>query len=734
MAFYIICLNIPNPVSCQNNINDSIVITFNVNNSIREYFNNTLNAANEYAIKTTQNKNLKLDYFNVYYNIDEEPITGIFEYVYNDAVRQRYLTLAISLKSEYQAIEYYYYGNTIEKEWGRVLNVNEAQKIIIHNSGTYLKQGENKYLEYPENRIYDKNALIEKSKEIDGKLNHSPSGKSSLDFVTPKTVKGEAASEVIIPGVPNYLWYLNCGLTEETMLAGYWNDKEYSNIIPGGNSAGGHYWALTEELCYIGESPDFSPLTPLRYYAQAREYGNNYSFDEKYFNKPSYTLDGYWDLFVKMIDSTQNPVEVTWMGPPYGAHATVGIGYKIDGNQRFLILNDTWRDVPYYVNYDQYYESIGEFGQFFPITRKSGASKSMSKVEKSSLSASFLMESINLNISPALDPASFAYHSFELADLNGDKLEDLIICNYRNNMGTSGLKIYYNDGAGFVEDPGFRPTNDWFECPNITRTFDFDKDGDPDIATTGYWSAVKIYINAGDSIKRSPVIIDNEGRGFIDLQCGDYDLDGNIDLVSTSVDGQLRLYHNNNGNFSKDLIINLNSQSYKVRFFDVNNDRYPDLIASTRVGTVVVFYNKGGYFLTTPDFSPSGHGGLSFDVADLDHDGWPDIVTSNDGKIIVYKNNSGVFNDNPLHINDNLDCYPKDILATDLNKDNYPELIIANYNRPNIILENNLGLINPVPVWQSVVTDPTINIREFVNSNGEIRLLLGKSRGGNLEF
>lgn len=736
ISFCFGCLIFLTPVFCQNTINDSIVIAFDVNSNLKDFFNKTISRANEFAIKTTQKQFLRLDYFNVYYNIDEEPVTGVFEYDYYSEGNQCYLTLAISLKSENLYLEYYYFNKTIEKEWKKTLKAANEQKIIICSTGTFLKQNENQYIKYPENILYDKKYLDKNSKGLEKEL--YPSEKNNLpksisNFGTSKMLKGELASEVIIPGVPNYLWYLNCALTSWTMIIAYWNDKGYSNFVPGGNSMNGHYWAITEELCFLGESRDIN-IGSLAYYPQAKEYGNNFLFNENVFMKSSYSLNEYWNLYVKMIDSTQNPLTITWNGPPYGPHATVGIGYKVEGDQRFFILNDTWRDVPYYVNYDVYYESVQAFGHFFPVMKNTKEVSLAPNVDFDNAITAIPLEPININIYPQLEPDSYAYHSFELADLNGDNLEDLIICNYRNNIGTSGIKVYYNNGESFIEDSGFRPKGDWFECPNISRTFDFDKDGDLDLVTTGYWSPVTIFINDGDSIKQTPIIIDNVGRGFIDLEYGDYDLDGNLDLISTSVDGQIRLYHNNNGSFSKDLTIDLKSQSYKVKFCDVNNDKYPDLIASTRAGTIVLFYNNGGHFNTAPDFSPYGHGGLSLDVVDLNNDSWPDIVSSSDGKILIYYNKSGVFSDNPIHVNDNLDCYPKDILATDLNKDNYPELIIANFNRPNIILDNNLGQIVSTPIWQSVFIDPTINIREFNNVKGERMLLFGKSRGGNLEF
>jgi hypothetical protein len=730
-----ICLNIMSSVFCQDTQNDSIACTAYFYDNLKEYYIQTYGTANDHAIKLTQTNQLQIDYFDVYYNIIDEAVTCVFEYYYMKESKPQYLTLGVSLDSGNVRLEFYYYSAAIEKEWKKTLKASKEQKVIVCSLGTFLKINDNEYIKYPDNQHFDKKSLLEglkKSiKEYDTKR-IKPISKSKSDINLIKAVNYKNASEVIVPGVPNYLWYMNCALTSWTMILGYWNDRGYSNFVPGGTSIDGHYWAITEELCYLGESGDFG-LDHVSYYAQAKEYGNNSLFDSKNFNISMYDKNEYWDLYLKMIDSTQNPLEVTWGGPPYGAHATVGIGYKIDGDQRFLILNDTWRDVSYYVNYDEYFESLTGLSYHFPTSQKSLSLSSTKTVISQSI-APIKLESLSLNLQPPLDPAIYSYHSFELATLNGDTLEDLIVCNFRDNSGTIPLKIYYGNGTAYIEDTEFNPIMQWYECMGISRTFDYDHDGDLDFAVTGYWSYVYVFINEGDHFNSTPINVDINGRGFIDLDYGDYDLDGYVDLVSTSVDGQIRLYKNDEGTFVNDLTIALGNQSYRVKLIDVNNDYYPDLAASSRSGTVVLFYNNKGSFNPTPDFSPIGHGGLGLDIADLNNDGWPDMVGSNDGKIVVYYNTLGVFTDNPQHINDNLDCFPKDITVADLNKDNYPELLIANYNRHNIILANDHGHIDPTPVWQSAEIDPTINIRVFDNSQGERRLLFGKSRGGSLEF
>ncbi|MBN2348783.1 MAG: T9SS type A sorting domain-containing protein [Bacteroidales bacterium] len=727
---------IVSPAISQYTLSDSVVNLTHISDNLKAYFTQSADSANKHALILSGGKNLQIHYFDVLYTIDEEAVSGVFEYVFDKAGKQEYLTLAIALNTQKPVLEYYSFNQSIEKEWKNTLKAAETEKIIICETGMFLKRPNNVYIKYPENGLYSKIPFIEKSDEINPghiQIEKNISTKSTSNNMLPFIPRCEPKSEVIIPFVPNYQWYLNCAFTSWTMLVGYWNDRGYFNFIPGGNSNNGHYWAVTEELCLLGESSDIR-MGQLEYYARATEYGNYFLFDKKWFNRSSYSTDDYWNLYVHFIDSTHNPMELSWNGQPYGAHSTIGVGYKVDEDQRFLIVHDTWRDVPHYVNYDEYFASITGFGHYFPMGYLNQKKSATTIPEFNNHLNPVGLEPLNINIIPVLEPDVYAYHSFELADLNDDFKEDLIICNYRNNTGVSGLKVYYNNGADFVEDENFRPTAEWYECYHISRTFDFDNDGDLDIAVTGYWSYVNLFINEGDHINPTPIVIDNSGRGFIDLEYGDYDLDGDFDLMAASVNGQIRLYENIDENFKKGPVIALDGQSYKIKLSDLNNDHYPDLIASNRSGTIEIFYNSNGTFSTLADFSPTGHGGLSFAVADLNNNGWPDIVAEDDGHIIIYFNTNGNFSDNPVHVNDLLYCYAKDIEVADLNEDNYPEIIVANFNRPNIIFSNFLGSINPFPAWVSECTDPTTNIRIFDNKAGKRKLLFGKSRGGNPEF
>lgn len=65
-----------------------------------------------------------------------------------------------------------------------------------------------------------------------------------------------------------------------------------------------------------------------------------------------------------------------------------------------------------------------------------------------------------------------------------------------------------------------------------------------------------------------------------------------------------------------------------ARIADLDNDGLPEIIGADRRGSVAAFHNNGGAFVNTPCFLPAvGHGAMALDVADIDGNGFADIVT-----------------------------------------------------------------------------------------------------------
>jgi hypothetical protein len=151
----------------------------------------------------------------------------------------------------------------------------------------------------------------------------------------------------------------------------------------------------------------------------------------------------------------------------------------------------------------------------------------------------------------------------DCADVDGDRLPDLFVTNFSDELNT----LYQNRGEGIFEDvttkaglaSGFRPLGFG------TKMFDFDNDGDVDIYVTNghvidnvqlyqpthtYAQKDLLYENVGGrfrdvSEQSGPALqVDRVGRG---LAVADFDNDGNLDVVISSVGRPPVLLRNQGG-------------------------------------------------------------------------------------------------------------------------------------------------------------------------------------------
>jgi len=187
-------------------------------------------------------------------------------------------------------------------------------------------------------------------------------------------------------------------------------------------------------------------------------------------------------------------------------------------------------------------------------------------------------------------------------DLRTAPLPESGPCLYKSLLvacGPPGLKggkniLYHNNGDGTFRDvseaSGILRTSGTFGLGVLTA--DFDNDGWPDIYVANDSSASALYHNKGNGTFEDIAIEagcalspDGKPQAGMGVSAGDYDLDGNLDLLKTNFAGDIpSLYHNQGGanfedvTFAAGLGAHTQFLGWGCGFFDFDNDGWPDIL------------------------------------------------------------------------------------------------------------------------------------------------------------
>ncbi len=232
----------------------------------------------------------------------------------------------------------------------------------------------------------------------------------------------------------------------------------------------------------------------------------------------------------------------------------------------------------------------------------------------------------------------------EIRDLNGDGKPELIIANSANSgflyvieNQSSGGNIIFNTASPLQVPVAGAPNTLALEVQ------DFDNDGRPDIIASQNQGSNLFFIKnlSGTSLSFAPATTINLLGTFNDISSGDFNKDGKLDLVVTSVFGTQSFVLLNKSNagstpFPSTLAVPAESITlitaggpFGVETEDLNGDGFPDVIINNRGNTniSIFLHNKN---LTTPGFTTApinaGKNGWFSRVGDFDGDAKPDIV------------------------------------------------------------------------------------------------------------
>ncbi len=241
-------------------------------------------------------------------------------------------------------------------------------------------------------------------------------------------------------------------------------------------------------------------------------------------------------------------------------------------------------------------------------------------------------DSISLFPLNRTDPIS----GLEVDDVNGDGKADIIV------WSNSGMfwAILYNQGNGSFSLPKY------FDLPYAPISLaigDLNGDGRDDIAISESGEFIQIYLNKLSGF--DALRIDTSPLTLFDVRIADLNNDGKNEIMA--FDGEIILNPTRimiySRNVDSNFVLTYASQAMSVRMesvslADVNNDGYPDIICNSSVQystsdsalfyTYVLLNNGDGTYANQVDYYTGVCSQKSI-AADLNGDGWKDLVTLN---------------------------------------------------------------------------------------------------------
>jgi hypothetical protein len=194
------------------------------------------------------------------------------------------------------------------------------------------------------------------------------------------------------------------------------------------------------------------------------------------------------------------------------------------------------------------------------------------------------------------------------ADLNGDGRPDVAVANYEfaapggGTDGLSGFAILMNLGAGAFSAPTHYTVSN-MGCWDIA-VGDFDEDGDPDVVVPvadAFWESgqrVELHLNDGSGafpVSRSFSV----GTAPTGVAVADFDGDGHLDLASSNfqnfqTDGSVSVLRGDGtGGFAPPATYTVDPRPFKLAAGDLDGDGRPDLAIAHDWQQVSVLLNDG---------------------------------------------------------------------------------------------------------------------------------------------
>lgn len=308
------------------------------------------------------------------------------------------------------------------------------------------------------------------------------------------------------------------------------------------------------------------------------------------------------------------------------------------------------------------------------------------------------------------------------SDFDGDGIKDLATVAATQN----GINILKGNGDGtFKPRVSFGTGN----SPMLLDTADFNNDGILDLVNISLHPLPKINIHLGngDMTFRWALSEDQDYSWASSVKTGDFNGDGNMDVVAADVGNISLLMGNGDGTFQSAVAYEYDGSAsgYGATPADINKDGHLDLITtSSAVGSGVFLNNGDGTFRDVGPRWGEIFGTLVTDAADVTGDGKLDLVMAlvGGGIAVAAGNGDGTFLSEVVRAGSGTEYYS--IKLADVNNDGAIDIVAPPWGGSTlqVFLGNNNGTFRAA-VTYSAGTHPKICAAEDLNQDGSLDLL-----------
>jgi hypothetical protein len=311
------------------------------------------------------------------------------------------------------------------------------------------------------------------------------------------------------------------------------------------------------------------------------------------------------------------------------------------------------------------------------------------------------------------------------ADINGDGSVDVICANGDNKS----LMILANNGEGYFGSNA--QINLPYEAAWVA-TADFNGDGWPDLVVANYGFTGQLLVLTNN---RAGAFFTNAKLSVPYLPscvvAADVNGDGHPDLVSLN-DGQLTvLFNNGSGEFSSNATYATSIYATTFIAADLNGSGAVDLITVDEVNSAIAIYTNNGLGSFTSNATYSvGPQPTSVAAADIYKTGKLALITANNGyasgNTLLILTNNGVgayFSNATLTVGTG----PVSVISADINGDGWPDIICGNEQDSTLsVLTNNRAGLLFSNITFPVFNSPICIAAADVNNDGKLDLITGQ--------